>query len=356
MLYCENWDKIKERYLEFWAMENHDRPLMKITAPKDRQDIPPVSIHTTEKERWMDTEYVIKHANWKMQNTLYLGEAYPSLNPNLGPDYFAACYGTEITFGKTTSWAEPWMTDDDVENYNGFKWDRENVYYKKMLELTSAAVEDGKDKYLVGVTDLHPGPDAIVSMRGPQNLCYDTFDYPDFIKKASMDFLPDYKEMYDELYQMTQKYQKGSTCWMGVWHPKRWYPLSCDFSCMISQEMYEDMVVEELELEAQWLDASLYHLDGPDAFKHLDRILKIPRLGGVQFAYGAGAPTASHWIDYIKKIQAAGKCVHIIVEPSELEIMLKELSPEGLIYQISANSEQEARDLLKMAEAYKKKI
>jgi hypothetical protein len=35
-----------------------------------------------------------------------------------------------------------------------------------------------------------------------------------------------------------------------------------------------------------------------------------------------------------------------------LEIMLKELSPEGLIYQVRAKSEQEARDLLKMAERY----
>ena len=69
MLYCENWDKIKERYLEFWAMENHDRPLMKITAPKDHQEAPPISNHASEKERWMDTEYVLKHA--KCENCIF---------------------------------------------------------------------------------------------------------------------------------------------------------------------------------------------------------------------------------------------------------------------------------------------
>ena len=119
MLYCENWEKIKERYLEFWAMENHDRPLLKITAPKDNRKEAPVSKHATLKERWMDTEYTLKRANWSMQNTLYLGEAYPYFSPDLGPDYFAACYGTGLIFGETTSWAEPWMTDEDVENYQG---------------------------------------------------------------------------------------------------------------------------------------------------------------------------------------------------------------------------------------------
>ena len=61
------------------------------------------------------------------------------------------------------------------------------------MELTKAAVEDGKDKYLVGITDLHPGGDALVSMRGPQNLCYDTFDVPEFLKKGVKKLLPGFE-------------------------------------------------------------------------------------------------------------------------------------------------------------------
>lgn len=353
MLYCEDWEKRKKRYLEYWARENHDRPLLAITAPRDKCGQPPISNHASLRDRWMDTEYVLKRANWQMQNTCYLGEAFPAFHPDLGPDFFAACYGTELTFGEDTSWAEPWMTDEDVEEFHGFRPDPENLYYKKMLELTKAAVEDGRDKYLVGITDLHPGADGLVSMRGPQTLCYDTVDYPEFIQAGVMDLLPDFQRLYEELYQLTTKYQSGSTCWMGIWHPGRWYPVSCDFSCMVSREMYEELLVEEIEQEVQYLDASIYHVDGPDALKHLDRILQIPKLGGVQWVYGAGNPTASHWIPEIKKIQAAGKCVHIEVVPEELEIMLKELSPEGLMYHIVAKSEQEARDLMKMASGYR---
>lgn len=354
MLYCEEWEKKKEKYLEFWARENHDRPLLSITAPKNGRTEPPESKHATLKERWMDTNYILKMANWKMQNTCYLGEAFPALNPDLGPDFFAACYDTDLRFGENTSWSVPWMTDEDVEEFQNFRFNESNEYYKKMLELTAAAVEDGKDKYLVGVTDLHPGGDGLVSMRGPQNLCYDTLDYPEFLYKGVMNLLPGFQKIYQELYTLTTKYQKGSTCWMGIWHPGRWYPVSCDFSCMISEEMYENLLVEEIEKEAQWLDASMYHLDGPDALKHLDRILKIPGLNGVQWVYGAGNPTASHWLDVIRKIQDAGKCVQINVMPEELEIMLKELKPEGLMYVIDARSQEEAERLLQMAEKWKR--
>ena len=350
MLYCEDWEKKKKKYQEFWARENHDRPLLYITAPKERKTIFSVSGHSTAKERWMDTEYVLKRENWKMQNTSYLGEAFPALNPDLGPDFFAACYGTELEFGETTSWAKPWITDDDVENVLDFLIDTANVYYQKMLELTKAAVEDGKDKYLVGITDIHPGGDGLVSMRGSQNLCYDTLDAPEFLKEGVEKLLPGFKKIYGELYKSTTKYQKGSTCWMGIWHPERWYPVSCDFSCMISTEMFEELLLGEIEQEIRYLDASMYHLDGPDALKHLDRLLQIPELNGIQWVYGAGNPTASHWIPELKKIQQAGKCVQVNVVPEELGILLEELSPEGMMYMIEARTEEEGRELLKMAE------
>ena len=182
MEYCENWDKIRKRYLEYWAMENHDRPLVSIRAPRAKQEKKPESRHTSLKERWMDTEYIIKSSNWEMRNTYYGGEAFPALNPNLGPDYFAACFGTKLEFGEDTSWSVPFLTDEDVEEYQGFLLCRQNEYYRKMLEITQAAVEDGKGKYLVGVTDIHPGLDGLVSMRGPQQLCMDTLDQPAFIQ------------------------------------------------------------------------------------------------------------------------------------------------------------------------------
>lgn len=352
MKYCKDWEKIEKRFMEFWARENHDRPLLFITAPKSEQEPAPISSHLSLKERWMDTEYVLAQADWRMRNTCYMGEAFPSLNPDLGPDYFAACYGTQLDFGETTSWSVPWMSDEDVEAFRGFQMDLTNEYYKKMLELTKAAVEDGKDKYLVGITDLHPGGDALVSMRGPQNLCFDTLDYPEFLQAGVMDLLPGFQKIYEELYSLTTKYQKGSTCWMGIWHPGRWYPVSCDFSCMISEDMFEELLIEEIEKEILYLDASMYHLDGPDALKHLDRLLQIPSLNGIQWVYGAGNPTASHWIPEIKKIQAAKKCVQINVVPQELETMLRELPPEGLMYIIEAESEEQAGSLLKMAEEW----
>ena len=50
---------------------------------------------------------------------------------------------------------------------------------------------------------------------------------------------------------------------------------------------------------------SIYHLDGPGEIPHLDMLLDIPRLNGIQWVAGAGkaALTDPCWFDMYKKMQ-----------------------------------------------------
>ncbi len=59
----------------------------------------------------------------------------------------------------------------------------------------------------------------------------------------------------------------------------------------------------------------------------------------------------TRWIPLLKRIQAAGKSLHLSVWPHEIQLLLEELRPEGLMLSTRVNSEAEARDLLeKVAE------
>ena len=97
MRYKENWDTIQTRYLEYWARENHDRPLLAITAPKDcrQHKRPAAKNYATHKERWFDIEHVLEQVNDHFQNTWMGAEALPIYSPNLGPDVFAAFHGVD---------------------------------------------------------------------------------------------------------------------------------------------------------------------------------------------------------------------------------------------------------------------
>jgi hypothetical protein len=343
MLYKPDWEKVQEHYIQYWACENHESPILHLTAPKDNEVPWPKKDHASLRERWFDTEYMLERANAGMKNTYFGGDSLPICWPNLGPDIFAALYGIPMEYGQDTSWSI--HTLEDWSTYTPLRIEGKNEYYKKVTEMAEAVSEDGKDKYLVGVTDIHAGPDCLVAMRGPDTLCFDTIERPDFIKRGVMDLFEGFKTFYTELADITCRHQQGTTNWMGIWHPGRCYVTSCDFICMISGEMFEELVMEELEAELDFLDASIFHLDGPGALRHLDRLLQIKKLNGIQWVYGAGQPTASHWLPVLKKIQAAGKCFQVSATPEEMPVLLENLAPEGAMYTVNTRNESEARDL-----------
>ncbi|HZK70411.1 MAG TPA: trimethylamine corrinoid protein 2 [Clostridia bacterium] len=341
---------LMKRSNEYWNKENHDRPIMSIHAPKAEVKIPDIKVPDNIWDRWLDIDYILKSHRAYFETTYFGGEAFPAIEPNLGPDILGAIVGCELEFSDTTSWARHFV--EDWNKVPDLKLNSDNKWWKKIKEITEAAVNDANGDYLVGVTDLHAGTDGLVSMRGPENVCLDIIDYPNQIKKFNLSLLEVFKDVYNGLYSIITKKQQGVTNWMGIWHPEKWYVTSSDFSCLVSESDFEEFIIPELMEEINFLDASIYHLDGPGALRHLDRLLKIEKLKGIQWVYGAGQPTARYWIDILKKIQDAGKLIHISIEPSDFKPLCEALKPEGVNFVCNCTSESEAKDMIKFAEKF----
>lgn len=341
----QNMEHIQKRYRDFWNREN-DTPIIPIFGFKsNRPNLPPAP--TDPKKAWSDISYIIKKERAILDNQILMGDAFPIVNPNLGPDFFGATLGADLIFKETTSYSVPFIEDWTEE----IRFDPNNKWWKLMCDITSALVEDSKGEYMVGITDFHPGADGLVSLRGPENLCYDLYDQPEVFRYSTDVLLPVFKEQLQYLFDLTQKYQKGTTNWMGLYKEDLWYPVSSDFIGMISNEQFEEYVLPELKMEIQHLKGNaIFHLDGPGALKHLDSLLAIPELAGIQWVYGAGQPSAQYWLDTLKKIQKAGKCVYIHLEPEDVKPLLQELRPEGLFCGLNfACSEDDANDILRLA-------
>lgn len=150
---------------------------------------------------------------------------------------------------------------------------------------------------------------------------------------------------------MISEKQKFCSNWTGIIHPNElWYPTSCDFSCMISEDCFEEFIIPELTEEINWLHSSIYHLDGVGALRHLDRLLQIQKLKGIQWVPGEGQPSAGHWIDVLKKIQAAGKCIQIHCGPDDIAPLCENLDPQGLNIVCWAHDIESGKAIIRDAE------
>lgn len=339
---------VQKRFDAYWQREIIDRPLAAITAPRDRRVEADFPVPDTCKERWLDIEYQLKRAELSMANTLYLGEAIPSFLPNIGPDSFAAFLGGDLRFvDDATSWVSPFV--DDLSKWEPVL-DRSNRWWQFLSDLMDAGCEAGRGRFLVGIPDLHAGGDALAAARHPDRLALDLYDKPDVVKRLVRRMTEMSIEVCEAYFERTASVQEGNTTWLPAYSRGKYVALQNDFSGLSSPAMFREFFLEDLTDLAEYLDNSLYHLDGQIALGNLDDLLSMEVLDGIQWVPGAGAKPMSEWVDVLRRIQDAGKCLQISCAADEVELLLSELRHGGLLISTGAPSEAEARALLRKVE------
>ena len=328
--HIDDWEQRLARQDAFWRCEIIDRPVVSCGVNKTNPDYPapPQKEWPTQRDRWMDTEHLVQTAVANVMNTDLLGDALPQSWPNLGPEVFSAFFGIEMEFGERTTWSIPGLKD--WADADKLQLSTDNVYFRKLVEMTDALLEAGKGTFYVGISDAHPGGDCIAAFRDPLNLNIDMIEHVDEVKALLRRVNDAFFKVFDIFHKkLTDAGQPGCT-WCGIVSSKKWYIPSNDFSCMISKEMFDDVFLPGIAEECRFLEASIYHLDGPNALQHLDSLLDIQELNAIQWVRGAGHGRASDWMHIYKKCQAAGKALQIGLGPDELDFFMENLRPEGL--------------------------
>ncbi|TFG46628.1 MAG: trimethylamine corrinoid protein 2, partial [Candidatus Brocadiia bacterium] len=80
-----DYEKVLARYEAWWECEIVDRPLVSITFPRperERQELPEKA-HTSYRERWLDTQYIIDRTVVDLNNQVFYADALPAVFPNL---------------------------------------------------------------------------------------------------------------------------------------------------------------------------------------------------------------------------------------------------------------------------------
>ncbi len=348
-----DWEKRLARQDAFWSCAIIDRPVVFMTVPKAKPERPwpKEKTYASMRERWFDTQRVVENTVAASYNTQYLGDALPTVYPNLGPEVFSAFYGMEMEYTENTSWGIPNL--EDWAAADQLKLSRDNFYWKKLIEMTDALLAAGAGRYYVGVSDIHPGGDAIAAFRDPAQLNLDMLESPAEVKRLLARISADYFDVMDFYHDKLTKAGQAITSWPGIASSKKWYVPSNDFSCMISKKMFDDVFLPGIAEECRHMEASIYHLDGPDALRHLDSLLAIKELNAIQWVYGAGRGRASDWLHVYRKCQAAGKGIQFGVGVDELDAIISNLRPEGVFMSVQVRNPAEAEAVLKRVATWK---
>jgi 5-methyltetrahydrofolate--homocysteine methyltransferase len=263
----------------------------------------------------------------RLQATYYLGDAYPRFWPNFGPGIVAAFAGASLHAVQDTTWFSPGENGAISQVHVGLRED--NPWWQRVKSITQEAAERWGDQLSIGFTDLGGNLDILAHLRGTQQLLFDLLDCPEEVDRWVHETNQLWLQCYEALYALTRPGQ-GISCWGPCWSPMRGYLLQSDFSYMISPQMFERYVLPDLSACCETLDYPFYHLDGKGQLPHLDMLLGLERLRGIQWVPGDGQPQAEFWLPLLKRIRQSGKLCQVYVSAQGALTILGELSGKGM--------------------------
>jgi len=210
-----------------------------------------------------------------------------------------------------------------------------NEWYARFLRILEYATKRGGNDYTIAMTDLGGVLDVLSSLLGPTKLVLSMRKNPTIIEKACSIILEKMLKLYEDLQAIIDKHSRGCDSWLNLWCPDHYYPVQSDFSAMLNPKWFKRFGLLFIKRQAEQLDHAIYHLDGENQITHLDDLLSLDCIDGIQWVPGAGKEiTASmDWMPLYKKVQAADKKVVLnqFENPTLMNAFYEKLNP-NLLY------------------------
>ncbi|MBR2460197.1 MAG: hypothetical protein IKB34_03085 [Clostridia bacterium] len=340
---------VLDEYEKFWERKNEVRPILNLTYRKEGTT--PYRAPANLVERWLDEEFIFTAHKHNLEVNGYLAEGIPFLFTNLGPGCLAACIGGSYKLAPRTVWFDRDPIVNDWENPPEIALNEQSEMWQHLMRLQNKYSTD--PDVCFSITDLGGIMDVVASLRSTEPLLYDLYDYPDEVRAFTKKVTELWFKAFDSQVEQVRKAGLPFNSWMNIPSEKPWYPLQCDFCAMISPKQFEQFVLPELVQQVNYMDRSIYHLDGPGEIPHIDMLLDIPGLTGIQWTSGDGERPLwdEKWFGLYKKIQDKKKNLVLLGGINERDMagaerLIKSIDPTGVYISIWASGREKAEDIV----------
>jgi hypothetical protein len=355
-----NWNISREHYIGWWKKESlvlSIWDLLKSMDPTDK-DVDKPGESTSLRENYINHEFRAASNHYNLAHSSFPADILPIAQTNIGPGSLCLFLGCEPDFNVDDIWYNScWQNISDPEILSPITFNDLNPWWIITENILQTSVNKSKGKYMVGCPDLVENIDILCSLRGPQSVMMDMIERPDWVFQKVSEINQVYFEVYERIYDLI-KLDDDSSCFgpFRIWGPGKTAKVQCDASAMFSPQMFRQFVVPSLREQCQWLDHSLYHLDGTQAICHLDTLLEIEELNAIEWTPQAGIENGgnSRWYPMYSKILEAGKALQVIkVEPDEILPLLDSIGGDGVFIHANFKNESEIETSLKLIEQFR---
>lgn len=329
------------RWEAYWNRDVLDRPVLTAVLLKPGTPVP--SPVTYRDRVYGNLDDILQNQLENLSSYVFLGDSMPSFWMSLGTHEIASYCGYDVQWGEgtDTNWCR--HTDIPLAELLPIAVDKEGFWWKRAVLLLQKIRTTFHGRILPFSFDFHTNLDLLLSIRGDANLCLDTIDCPEVIDRA----LEYTNLVFQELWEL---FVRESGCmaygfYFDGYSEKPTTSLACDFSALISREMFRRWGVPALEFEAGLVgERTIYHWDGPAALKHMDALCGIHNIHTFRYV---PSPNTYHYqfLELYQECQKRGKSIGYAGTPEEIKAAHKVLHPAMTTYAAQVQSMEEFEDL-----------
>jgi len=355
-----NWAETKRHFIEWW---NHDGLVLTGGGPfqveRPHEDVlQPPGPADVEGGLYVQPELRARHNHYALSQSSFPYDNLPISSTDIGPGSLALFLGSEPGFSPETVWFKPCLNGVATpEDLPALAFDSGTRWWDITEDTLRAAAALGDGKYLVGCPDLVENIDILAALRDPQTLLLDMVLRPEWVSEKVWEINEAFSAAYGRIYDIIKQADGGSTFGaFGLWGPGRTAKIQCDACAMFSPDMFDRFVVPAMAAQCEWLDHSMYHLDGHECIVHLDSLLGIDALDAIEWTPDPNVPRGGDptWYPMYRKILDAGKSVQVImISPDEVIPLLDAIGGKGVYIATSFESERQAEELWQAVDAYR---
>lgn len=358
---AKRWRETKANYGRWWA-GTLGRPIINITiggcdADRPEPELRGEGFHSFY-DRSVTPERIVDRWDYDLARNRFCGDAFPTVCPNFGPGVVAAFLGCDLVNGENTVWFHP-KEHKDARSLRLAPADGEHYWFARIRDIMKAAADRWQGLVQIGMTDLGGNLDIAASFLPGEKLLLDLCDNPDEVKRLAWEGHRAWWRYFDELNRAVRPWNPGYTAWTPIFSEDPYYMLQCDFAFMLGPDMFDEFVKPELAASCRRLTNAFYHLDGVGQLPHLDSLLEIPELKGVQWVPGDGQPDITKWPNVYRKIHNAGKRIQFFASQSPmgwnaLDVIADQVGGAGGICMIGGADRSREDEVLGFIGKYRK--
>jgi 5-methyltetrahydrofolate--homocysteine methyltransferase len=349
----KQWERVRDNYRKWWKGEL-GRPILPLIisgADPGRPEPPVPSLSFSNCTDFsVSPEQIVDRMDYDLSAYEFYGDSYPWINMHhFGPGVVAAFLGAAAEPAEGTVWFHA-AKETPITDLH-FTYDPDNAWLRRVKDIYRTGMRRWGGDVCMAMTDLGGVLDILASFLGTEGLLFELLDHPQEVCRLSGEITELWLRFYREITEILRG-QQGYSDWSSIYAENPSYILQCDFCYMIGPDMFSSFAGGSLARTADSLDRPFYHLDGIGELKHLDSLLAIDAIKGIQWIPGAGEPETRDWSGVYAKISGAGKKIQAMYGLDRYldEIVAVIKRPDDLVKgQITCSPEEKAGALEKLS-------